>query len=73
MRKRAYLYDLLSLLLIGASLFFFYSSTQYLVVKDYVAAVMAVGVGVRLVKMGVEMGRLALFARRRTREEVQGK
>jgi hypothetical protein len=61
-------YDGSSLLLTGASLFFFYETTQFLVGKDYVASVLTLVVGFLLLRVAVEVGKLALVIRRRDRE-----
>lgn len=52
----------------GSSLFFFYQATQFLVGKDYVASVLTVVIGFLLLRVAVEIGKLALVIRRRERE-----
>jgi hypothetical protein len=53
----------------GASLFFLFQSSTYLVEKDYVASVLTVIVGFFLLRVAVDFGKLALVARRRRREQ----
>jgi hypothetical protein len=65
---RSFVYDIMSWLLTASSLFFFYQSTQFLVAKDYIAAGMTLFIGFLMVKMGLELGKLALVMRRRYRE-----
>ena len=68
MRLRSYFYDALSLLLLTGSLFFFYQSTQFLLVKDYIAAGMTLIIGVCIIRIGVQLSKLALFAKRQARD-----
>ena len=68
MTRRGYVYDALSWLLTLGSLFFFYQSTRFLTDKDYVAAGMTLLIGFLIIKVGVELGKLALLIRRRARE-----
>ncbi|MEL6178446.1 MAG: hypothetical protein AAFS10_05810 [Myxococcota bacterium] len=71
MTHRSYLYDALSLMLVLGSMFFFYQSTQFLVGKDYVAAGLTTLIGVLVIKIGVELGKLALLTRRHERDNEQ--
>jgi len=68
MNSRSYLYDALSLMLVLGSLFFFYQSTQFLIGKDYVAAGLTTLIGILVIKIGVELGKLALLTRRHERD-----
>ncbi len=71
MTRRSYVYDGLSWLLILGSLFFFFQSTQFLTAKDYVAAGITLVIGFLVVRVGVELGKLALLMRRREREAAR--
>ena len=68
MKYKSYLYDIMSLLLMIGSLYFFYQSTQFLVVKDYIAAGMTLVIGVSIIRIGTQLSKFALFARRQARE-----
>ena len=72
MSKQSYIYDGLSLLLIAASLFFFFQATQFLLGKDYVASGLTVIIGFLVIRVGVEVGRLAIIVRRKDREHGDG-
>ena len=61
---RSTLYEILSIGLLLGSLFFFYRSVEFLAQKDYVAGLMAVGIGFLVIRVGVELGRLSFFVRR---------
>lgn len=68
MSRQSLVYDASSLVMTGSSLFFFYQATQFLVGKDYVASVLTVVIGFLLLRVAVEIGKLALVIRRRERE-----
>lgn len=68
MTQRSNLYDLLSALLVLGSLFFFYQSTSFLIGKDIIAAGLTAFIGLVVIKIGVELGKLAILVRRRERE-----
>ena len=68
MRLRSYLYDTLSLLLMLGSLYFLYQATQFLLMKDYIAAGMTLIIGVSIIRIGVQLSKFALFARRQERD-----
>ncbi len=57
---RRYLFELLALLLIGGSLVFFWECVSYLAKRDYVAAVILMGIGLAVISVGKELARLAL-------------
>ena len=61
---RSVVYDVVSIGLSLASLVFFYRAVEFLADKDYVAAVLAIGIGFLVVRGGTEMGRLAVFSRK---------
>jgi hypothetical protein len=72
MTRRSIVYDIMSWLLTLSSLFFFYEATQFLTAKDYVASGMTLLIGLLIVRVGVELGKLALLVRRREREAGRG-
>jgi uncharacterized membrane protein YczE len=57
---RRHLFEVLSVLLIGGSLVFFYECTSYLARRDYVAALVLMGIGIAVIGVGKELARLAL-------------
>ena len=57
-------YEILSLGLILASLFFFYRCTVFLSDKDYLAAALTLVIGFVVVRVGVELARLAVIVRK---------
>jgi hypothetical protein len=57
------LFEILSLLLIGGSLVFFWESTGYLARRDYVAAIVLMIIGIAVIGVGKELARLALSQR----------
>lgn len=61
---RPTLYEGFSLTMLFGSLFFLYRAVEFLAQKDYVAALIAVAVGFLVVRVGVELGKLAFVARR---------
>ncbi len=63
--NRAHFYDAVSLALLIAAIYFFYEASAFLVDKDYVAACIVTVIGALVGKGGVEVGKLALFRRRR--------
>ena len=64
MSLRATLYDALGLLLICGSALFFYKTMEFLAQKDYVAGVLAMIIGFVVIRVGVEVSKLALVVRR---------
>ena len=60
---RRYLFELLAVLLIGGSLVFFWECVAYLAKRDYVAAVILLGIGLSVITVGKELARLALVQR----------
>lgn len=60
---RRYFFELLALLLIGGSMFFFKESIDYLARRDYIAALVVMVIGVSVITVGKEMARLALVQR----------
>lgn len=62
MRIRARLYDLFSLLLIAGSIWFFYRSVAFLTANEYVGSVVTMLIGLIIIRVGVELSRIALVA-----------
>ncbi len=60
---RRYFFEILALLLIGGSMFFFKESIDYLARRDYIAALVVMIIGVSVITVGKEMARLALVQR----------
>ncbi len=57
---RRHLFEILSVLLIGGSIVFFYECAGYLAKRDYVASIILMGIGVAVIGVGKELARLAL-------------
>ncbi len=57
---RRYLFEILAILLLGGSLVFFWECVSYLAKRDYVAAVILMGIGLAVITVGKELARLAL-------------
>lgn len=60
---RRYFFEVLALLLIGGSMFFFKESIDYLSRRDYIAALVVMVIGISVITVGKEMARLALVQR----------
>jgi hypothetical protein len=60
---RRYFFEILAVLLIGGSMFFFKETLDYLARRDYVAALLVMLIGVAVISVGKEMARLALVQR----------
>ena len=60
---RRYFFEILAVLLIAGSLFFFKETLDYLARRDYVAALLVMLIGVAVISVGKEMARLALVQR----------
>lgn len=63
MHMRRYLFEVLTIALIGGSLFFFKATLDYLARRDYVAAGLVMVIGIAVISVGKEMARLALVQR----------
>ncbi len=61
---RATMYDTVSLGLMTGSAFFFYQSVVFLANKDYVAGLLAIAIGFLVIRVGVEVGKLAVLIAR---------
>ena len=57
-------YELLSLTLVMISLVFFFTCTKFLAEKDYLAATLTLFIGFTMVRVSVEMARLAVILRK---------
>jgi hypothetical protein len=57
---RRHLFEILAILLLGGSLVFFWECVAYLAKRDYVAAVILMGIGMAVITVGKELARLAL-------------
>lgn len=57
---RRYFYEILAVLLIGGSIFFFRECIAYLSRRDYMAALLLLFIGLSVITVGKEMARLAL-------------
>ena len=62
MAMRARVYDVVSLLLIAGSLWFFYQSVGFLAGNEYVGSVVTMLIGLVIIRVGVELSRIALVA-----------
>ena len=58
---RRYLFEILAIALLGGSLVFFWECIGYLSQRNYVAAVLLMGIGLAVITVGKELARLALF------------
>lgn len=61
---RATIYDAVGIGMLLGGVFFFYRSVEFLAQKDYVAAVIALGMGLLILRTGVELGRLSFVIRK---------
>jgi uncharacterized membrane protein YczE len=57
---RRHLFEVLTVLLIGGSLVFFYECVTYLAQRQYVSALVLCGIGISVISVGKELARLAL-------------
>ncbi len=57
---RRWFFEILAFLLIGGSLVFFWECVSYLAKRDYIAAIVLVGIGLSVLTVGKELARLAL-------------
>jgi len=60
---RMVFFEVLAVLLILGSMFFFKETLDYLARRDYVAALLVMVIGVAVIGVGKEMARLALVQR----------
>lgn len=60
MALRARIYDIVSLILIAGSIWFFYRSVAFLTVNEYVGSVVTMLIGLVIIRVGVELARIAL-------------
>ena len=61
---RKYFFELLSVLLIGGSMVFFYECVRFLTRRDYVGSVLLMFIGFAVIRVGSELARLALIERK---------
>ncbi len=64
MTMRPMVYEGFSLAMLFGSLFFLYRSVEFLAQKDYVAGLIALGIGFLVIRVGVELGKFAFVIRR---------
>lgn len=62
---RGVIYDIFSLGAMLGSVYFFYEAVQFLAQKDYVAGLITFGMGFLVMRVGVEIGKLAILHQRR--------
>ncbi len=65
---RALVYDTIGLGLLLGSTYFFYQSIAFLAQKDYVAGALALVIGFGVIRVGVEVSKLAILIRRDAEE-----
>tara|TARA_B100000686_G_scaffold224408_1_gene231544 strand:+ start:62 stop:265 length:204 start_codon:yes stop_codon:yes gene_type:complete len=65
---RALIYDTMGLGLLFGSTFFFYHTMGFLAQKDYVAGALAMIVGFLVIRVGVEVSKMAIVIRREEQE-----
>jgi predicted ABC-type sugar transport system permease subunit len=58
---KAIVYESAGLLLMAASLYFFYRSVDFLTTNDYISAVIAMSIGFVILRGGVDLSRLAIL------------
>lgn len=63
---RRVIFEVLGILLVLASVLFFFESVRFLSDRDYIAAILEIFVGFALVRAGLELTKLSLLARERT-------
>lgn len=68
MGVRATLYDTVGLSLLFGSTFFFYKTMSFLAQKDYVSGALAMVVGFLVIRVGVEVSKMAIVIRRERQE-----
>ena len=61
---RGAVYEFLSVTLVAVSIGFFYWCTRFLTDKDYLSATLTLFIGFTVVRVGVEMARLAVIIRK---------
>lgn len=66
---RSTVYDALSIGLLLGSTFFFYQVVSFLAQKDYLAGLLVMVIGFVLVRVGVEISRLAILIRRESPQQ----
>ena len=61
---RRYFFEILSILLIGGSMVFFFECIRFLSRRDYIAALLLMMIGFAVIRVGAEIARLSLLGRR---------
>jgi hypothetical protein len=59
---RRFAYDVIGLLLLGGSVFFYFQSVKFFGDRDYVAGILEIFVGMALTRAGLEVMKLGLAA-----------
>jgi len=57
-------FEILGIVMVLASVVFFYYSVQFLSERDYIAAILQIFVGFAMVRSGIELTRMALLSDR---------
>ncbi|MCA9671085.1 MAG: hypothetical protein KC503_36055 [Myxococcales bacterium] len=60
---RKYFFEVLTILLYGGSMVFFYECVRFLAKRDYVASLVLMFVGLAVIRAGSELARLAMIER----------
>lgn len=60
---RHYVFEVLALVLLLASVFFFYQTVTTLTRRDYIASLILLLIGISMLRAGTEMARVALVDR----------
>ena len=61
---RKMVFEILGIVMVLASVVFFYYSVQFLSERDYIAAILQIFVGFAMVRSGIELTRMALLSDR---------
>ncbi|HIA00424.1 MAG TPA: hypothetical protein EYN06_04770 [Myxococcales bacterium] len=61
---RKMVFEILGIVMVLASVVFFFYSVQFLSERDYIAAILQIFVGFAMVRSGIELTRMALLSDR---------
>lgn len=61
---RKMVFEILGIVMVLASVVFFYYSVQFLSERDYIAAILQIFVGFAMIRSGIELTRMALLSDR---------
>ena len=61
---RSVVYDVMGVGLLLGSIYFFYKTMEFLALKDYVAGALAMVVGFLVIRVGVEISKMAIVIQR---------